>query len=712
MQKYLLLLILGIIGMIMPETTTGAVTLDTSTSGTVIIKSSQPGDLSASWNSISNTVINATTIVFEGSFSQNDMDILPNADQANWQAKKVDMSKAVFTNNSIMSFSRWKNHLEEAITPANVTSVPPYFQLCDGCTKLKSLTLSGGDLSNLSLGNNVSSLETVIIKNKVSALGKHENAIFSNKTSIKNLIFEDGDANSPNLSICESCFSGCTGIQDLTLPTHLSSLGKDAFMGTTGVKSIVIKEESRLTRIPENAFIRCGNNNGGTALKVTIPKSITLIEKFAFGEMKNLKEVTFQGGNTEPLVIKTFAFRESHNIADVYVDVNPAERALVCEYEGFDFDAMDGQTQPSNPMATLHFKEEYWDYYQGNWKKGMGMDHEDLLEFRDGKTWDKYGNHYVNTKGQTSQLVDQSTNKAILASQSGALDVTGHIAGKQPANGWQQFAKTGTGIDIIVPKGKYFRTYSTPVAQVKPDWMKIYRVTNFSDGYVEGQSDASSSTQANAAAKQAYTLEIVEGSEELKCVPENTGVIRVDEVEKDEIYYFKEWEPTRSASYNTYPYNKEDVGKKSSNKANLLMPTNGETVTLNPVEKENSVITFRIFGLLKTGEFSRAKVGTKLADHRAYLRLPADMFHWQDEKNGSSQDATGEASVSSTAKISVLFDCDDFFGSDHGITTAIIKAIEDEQFKNDAFYTLQGVRVSRPTTKGVYIHNGKKVYIK
>ena len=189
-------------------------------------------------------------------------------------------------------------------------------------------------------------------------------------------------------------------------------------------------------------------------------------------------------------------------------------------------------------------------------------------------------------------------------------------------------------------------------------------------------------------------------------------VRQVIEVEKDEIYYFKEWEPTRSASYNTYPYNKEDVGKKSSNKANLLMPTNGETVTLNPVERENSVITFRIFGLLKTGEFSRAKVGTKLADHRAYLRLPADMFHWQDEKNGSSQDATGEASVSSTAKISVLFDCDDFFGSDHGITTAIIKAIEDEQFKNDAFYTLQGVRVAWPTTKGVYIHNGKKVYIK
>ena len=28
------------------------------------------------------------------------------------------------------------------------------------------------------------------------------------------------------------------------------------------------------------------------------------------------------------------------------------------------------------------------------------------------------------------------------------------------------------------------------------------------------------------------------------------------------------------------------------------------------------------------------------------------------------------------------------------------------------FYTLQGVKVNRPTAKGVYIHNGKKVLIR
>ena len=30
---------------------------------------------------------------------------------------------------------------------------------------------------------------------------------------------------------------------------------------------------------------------------------------------------------------------------------------------------------------------------------------------------------------------------------------------------------------------------------------------------------------------------------------------------------------------------------------------------------------------------------------------------------------------------------------------------------DDAYYTLQGTRVERPTSKGIYIHNGKKIII-
>ena len=47
-----------------------------------------------------------------------------------------------------------------------------------------------------------------------------------------------------------------------------------------------------------------------------------------------------------------------------------------------------------------------------------------------------------------------------------------------------------------------------------------------------------------------------------------------------------------------------------------------------------------------------------------------------------------------------------------GIATVIRKAIEEADKEDGEFYTLQGVKVNKPTTKGVYIHNGKKVLVK
>ena len=42
----------------------------------------------------------------------------------------------------------------------------------------------------------------------------------------------------------------------------------------------------------------------------------------------------------------------------------------------------------------------------------------------------------------------------------------------------------------------------------------------------------------------------------------------------------------------------------------------------------------------------------------------------------------------------------------------VVKVVIPARSENDAYYTLQGVRVDNPTAKGVYIHNGKKVIIK
>lgn len=615
-----------------------------------------------------------------------------------------------------MTFGNWKNTVEEIIT-SKYAEGQMASQLCSDCTQLKKITLSAGDFALMSngsastLGNNLNNLQEVNIKADVTTLTP---SMFSGMTSITTVNFEDGDK---NLTIGESCFDGCTGITSLTIPARLSSMGKRAFAGTKGVSSLSLPANSRLTVIPEQAFYQCGNNTEA-AFDITIPRSVTEIQKQAFGDMARLNKVRFTGQEGDPdLIIRDEAFaggdgsEKNSTLSDVYVDINPDDRKLICEYHAFGYVPMEGQTSVENlsQLATLHFNEDYWDYYAGNWKKGITFDQTALNSFKDG----------CNTS--TGVPV---TDRSKIGTNQQIHDNAGKIPNKSPANGWQQFAKTDTGIDIIVPVGKFYRTFSTPSALVKPDWMKIYRVKQFDDGFKEN-SNASSADEANAATKQAFTEELtptVTGSDNktYNIIPLNTGVIRVDVRETEAIYYFLELERTSAAS--AYNENLECPYSETGNKVNYMYPTKGDEVTIGPTEKSGNTITYRIFGLLKTTtsgvvpQFSRAKVGTKLGDHRAYLRLPADVFHWRDEKNGSSQDATGNDVVVDTranaySKISLFFD-EDIEELGGGIATAIINSIEEDMYKNDSFYTLQGVKVAKPTTKGVYIHNGKKILIK
>lgn len=561
-----------------------------------------------------------------------------------------------------MKFSYWGSNVEEIIT-SQYAEGPMVDQLCDGCSNLKTLTLSAGDFSNTAMGNSVNSLETLYVKNQVTALGRAQ------------------------------------------------------FEGIGTLSTVNFEETSKITVLPAQVF----NRTGITSL--TVPSSVQDIKSNAFGNCLSLKTVTINE-NTSLHHIRTDAFQGSNNIEDVWVNVNPLTHPIVCEYNAFGEYSLVGQTQEGDledaKMATLHFNKDYWDYYAGDWKLGMTFNQANLDAIKDG----------CNPNATGDVLIDLSysgQDRGVGVDINGRLNATsnGHVDGTSPANGWQQFARTSTGIDIIIPEGKFYRTYSTPSALVKPDWMKIYRVKDFNDGFIEGQSNASSSEEANDAPKKAFTEELVitvtgTDNKTYKIIPKNTGVIRVDVRDSEALYYFLDLERTSAAS--AYSESLEYPYVESGDKLNYMYPTKGEEVTIGPTEKSGNTITHRIFGLLKTTtsgvvpQFSRAKVGTKLGDHRAYLKLPASVFHWRDEKNGSTQDATGNDVVVDTranaySKISLFFD-EDFEDLNGGIATEIINSIEEDMYKNDSFYTLQGVKVAKPTAKGVYIHNGKKILIK
>ena len=732
MKRLFLLIAVCMIGMVVPQGMWAETIYDqngvtiTIDNGTVTINCAKAGRLSQVdlESGIGSRIASCSTIEFKGYFCENDLQKLNQNNNPNYCTQStVDMSDAHFvnydgdannhTNNyNSMSFQKWGSNVTTAITSKYMgTNDSASSDFISGCSGLTTLTLSSGKFQALNSKDQLRNLATVNVKQDVTDLGQ---GMFSGLTSITTVNFEDGEN---NLAIGEGCFNRCTGITSLNLPARLASLGRQAFANTTGVTSLSLHKNSRLTTIPEQAFISCGNATQAE-FDITIPRSVTEIQSQAFGDMWRLKTVRFTGQQgDDPLVIETGAFaggtESNYILSDVYVDINPQVRKLICEYGAFSYTSMEGQTKIEHleKLTTLHFNEKYWDYYAGDWKKGVTFDQAALNSFKDGCDTTKKPMNANNMIGDNNQIHANN----------------GHIPGKQPANGWQQFAKTNTGIDIIVPKGKFYRTYSTPSALVRPDWMKIYRVKEFKDGFIEGTSIASSAEEANAAKKEAITEELtptVTGSDgkTYNIIPVNTGVIRVDNRDSEALYYILELERTSAA--NAYEQNARSLEypySKTGDKVNYMYPTNGDPATIGPVVKENGNIAYRIFGLLKVkqeGEipqFSRAKVGTKLGDHRAYLKLPASVFHWQDEKNGSSQDATNNDVVvdenNTYAKISLFFD-EDFEELNGGIATEIINSIEEDMYKNDSFYTLQGVKVAKPTAKGVYIHNGKKILIK
>ena len=98
--------------------------------------------------------------------------------------------------------------------------------------------------------------------------------------------------------------------------------------------------------------------------------------------------------------------------------------------------------------------------------------------------------------------------------------------------------------------------------------------------------------------------------------------------------------------------------------------------------------------------------------NKAYLSIPANKtvdggvgatFGFIDFNGQFLGNETDDPKNPSLAKMAIVFDDED----DGGSTTTVTEVKPNSTDGDASFYTLQGVKVSRPV-KGVYIHNGKK----
>lgn len=106
---------------------------------------------------------------------------------------------------------------------------------------------------------------------------------FKDKRKLKTVNF---NSRSRITTICQSAFSGCTGLTSINIPTSVTSIGNNAFSGCSGLTSVTIGNS--VTTIGNHTFYGC---SGLTS--VTIPNSVTTIGNYAFDGCSGLTKAEF-----------------------------------------------------------------------------------------------------------------------------------------------------------------------------------------------------------------------------------------------------------------------------------------------------------------------------------------------------------------------------------------------------------------------------------
>ena len=271
--------------------------------------------------------------------------------------------------------------------------------------------------------------------------------------------------------------------------------------------------------------------------------------------------------------------------------------------------------------------------------------------------------------------------------------------------------------------GKFIRTYSNNVAMAPvDDNVKVYEAYRYKKP--ENAGDPLSERMGTVYLRQ------------LKYIPANMGVVLVGEVPEGGSFSdgakldfsLKEASaemPLEGDNYTAVWTKADEYAGQEWN--NYLKPTVMAIDNLGNADTDaDGKILHRFFGLANFHSTNYYKQNGKGDDYigffrltqngrsdanKAYLSIPANTvvdggvgahFGYIDF-NGQFLGNETDLNNQSLAKMAIVFDDEDNGGS----TTSITEVKPNSKDGNASFYTLQGVKVSRPV-KGVYIHNGKK----
>ena len=272
-------------------------------------------------------------------------------------------------------------------------------------------------------------------------------------------------------------------------------------------------------------------------------------------------------------------------------------------------------------------------------------------------------------------------------------------------------------------KNKFIRTFSSNANWDLPANVKAYVVHSYVDG-------------ENGGLKSQGVMEL----REIKYIPAEMGVVLIadgTEVPADK----KEIEVNLVSKWDGFATKQEDLWVKTYsdpfNNYLVGLSTDGMFVSEGDFDEAENKYVNRNFALnwfsnTKTGKALKAAGTPGLEDQAngdagdsdylgffrlkgniqkeyAYLQLSKDVVDYNLQLTGSKKENRKdiqEADVKLSPNFGMIFD------TDFDFVTGINSVSDVKKNSNNGCYTLQGVKVQRPTAPGLYIMNGKKVIVK